>query len=136
MDTLTRFVEEHPPEDLVFIVGQDAFSEMGDWKSPEKLFAMTNFAVITRPPEKSGHLARWMPVCARGDFSVSEDGLSAEHRKSHHWIRQVPIAPLDISSTRIRKRVSEERVSRVGCRSASGRPSKPVKPIGPTPRKT
>ena len=107
VDTLTHFVEEHPPEDLVFIVGQDAFSEMGDWKSPEKLFAMTNFAVITRPPEKSGHLARWMPVCARGDFRVSEDGFSAEHRKSHHWIRQVPIAPLDISSTRIRKRVSE-----------------------------
>ena len=107
VDTLSHLIGKYPPEDLVFIVGQDAFSEMGDWKSPEKLFAMTNFAVITRPPGKSEHLAQRMPSCAHADFNISEDGSSAKHRRSHSWIRQVPIAPLDISSTRIRERVGE-----------------------------
>ncbi|MEE3327159.1 MAG: nicotinate-nucleotide adenylyltransferase [Myxococcota bacterium] len=107
VDTLTSLHEKYAAQDLVFILGQDAFSEMGDWKSPEQLFTMANFAVIVRPPARSGRLQEWTPQCARNDFIFSEDGSSAEHRTTKRWIRRIPITALDISSTRIRKRVGD-----------------------------
>ena len=107
VDTLKSLKEKYAPQDLVFILGQDAFSEMGDWKAPEQLFAMTNLAVIVRPPATEGRLEDWMPECARDDYVFSEDGSSAEHRKTERWVRRLPIAALEISSTQIRQRVGE-----------------------------
>lgn len=107
VDTLSSLLETHAAQDLVFILGQDAFSEMGDWKSPEQLFAMANFAVLVRPPVRSGSLEDWTPERARRDFLFSEDGLSAHHRTTGRWIRRIAIQALDISSTRIRQRIRE-----------------------------
>ena len=107
VDTLTTLLERHAAQDLVFILGQDAFSEMGDWKAPDRLFSMANFAVLVRPPARAGTLEDWTPECVRSDFSFSDDGLSARHRTTGRWIRRVSIEALDISSTRIRQRVSD-----------------------------
>ena len=107
VDTLKSLKQKYTSEDLVFILGQDAFSEMGEWKAPEQLFAMTNLAVIVRPPTTEGHLQDWIPECARDDYVFSADGSSAKHRTAERWIRRVPIKALDISSTRIRERVGE-----------------------------
>ncbi|MAI78157.1 MAG: nicotinate (nicotinamide) nucleotide adenylyltransferase [Deltaproteobacteria bacterium] len=107
VDTLDAFLLRYKKKDLVFVVGQDAFREMDSWKEPERLFSMINIAVMTRPPEASASLERWLPKKVQGDFRVSDDGLSAQHLESDSWIQQVPITPLDISSTRIRRRIRD-----------------------------
>ena len=49
----------------VFIVGEDAFAEMGDWRAPERLFALADFAVMTRPPGQLSDLEERMPDIVR-----------------------------------------------------------------------
>lgn len=105
VDTLSELKGRFSEDELVFVVGEDAFREMGSWKSPGQLFAMVHIAVTTRPPADQGSLDHWIPGCVREDFAVSRDGLSARHQTSGAWIRQIPITPLDISATQIRDRV-------------------------------
>ena len=107
VDTLSALSDRFADDELVFVVGQDAFREMGTWKAPEQLFAMAHVAVTTRPPVADGSLERWIPDRVRNDFTISRDGLSARHRGTDGWVRQIPITPLDISSTRIRERVRD-----------------------------
>lgn len=107
VDTLSELSDRFVDDELVFVVGQDAFREMGTWKAPEQLFAMAHVAVTTRPPVASGSLDHWIPTCVREDFAVSRDGLSAKHQRTESWVRQIPITPLDISSTQIRERLRD-----------------------------
>lgn len=105
VDTLASLAARYTSENLVFVVGKDAFWEMGSWKEPRKLFAMVNIAVTTRPPSDDGTLAQWIPECVQDDFDFSEDGISASHRETHRWLRRIPISPVDVSSTGIRRRL-------------------------------
>jgi nicotinate-nucleotide adenylyltransferase len=89
-------------EDFIFIVGQDAFREMGQWRAPRELFAACSWAVCTRPPLLEGHLARWLPDVVRDDFLVNEDGRRAMHRSAPTHIELVEIAPVDISASELR----------------------------------
>lgn len=95
--------------DFVFIVGQDAFREMGDWRAPRELFAACSWAVCTRPPVNRGHLASWLPEVVRDDFVVSENGREARHRTAPTRIELVEIEPVDISSSELRAALAEGR---------------------------
>jgi nicotinate-nucleotide adenylyltransferase len=88
--------------DFVFIVGQDAFREMGDWRAPRELFAACCWAVCTRPPLLEGHLDDWLPEVAQDDFEIAADGRSARHRTAATWIRLVEITPVDVSASQLR----------------------------------
>jgi nicotinate-nucleotide adenylyltransferase len=94
---------------LFFVVGQDAFSEMGSWRTPREIFRLVHVAVTTRPPVLSGGLGDWLPECVREDFVVAPDGARAEHRDAGTTIRQVPITALDVSASAIRERIREGR---------------------------
>ena len=59
----------------VFIVGQDAFAEMGDWRAPERIFALADLAVMTRPPGHLRHLADRLPAIVRDDYDIAADVL-------------------------------------------------------------
>jgi len=109
VDTLTELRARHAGEELAFSVGQDAFAEMGLWREPERIFALTHVVVTTRPPVGEGHLAEWLPACVQSDFEIAADGRSAQHRSAGTWIRQLPITDLDISASAIRQRVREGR---------------------------
>ncbi len=102
VDTLSELGARHGADQLVFIVGQDAFSEMGSWRAPSRLFELCHIAVTTRPPVLAGHLSDWLPACVRDDIELSEDGHHAQHRESNTWIRQLPITALDICASAIR----------------------------------
>jgi nicotinate-nucleotide adenylyltransferase len=88
----------------VFIVGQDAFAEMGDWREPEAIFALADLAVMTRPPGPLTDLAERMPAAVRSSFEFLDDGRRALHKEAGSRIDLVPITALDISSSRIRER--------------------------------
>jgi nicotinate-nucleotide adenylyltransferase len=107
VDTLRAVQEREGDEELVFIVGQDAFAEMGAWRDPDDLFRLAHICVTTRPPVSRGHLAEWLPECVRQDIEVAPDGSSARHRDAGRWIRQLAITDLDISASDIRRRLRE-----------------------------
>lgn len=109
-DTLAAIRErERARRRTVFIVGEDAFAEMGDWRSPEAIFALTDLAVMTRPPGQCSDLADRMPAVVRGVFDVSEDGRLAVHREAGTRIELVSISALDISSSKVREACREGR---------------------------
>jgi hypothetical protein len=86
------------------LLGHDAFADLGSWRESEALLRLAHFAVMTRPP-LHGALADWLPKCARDDFELAPDGLSARHRDAPSWIRRIEVTALDISSSGIRERL-------------------------------
>jgi nicotinate-nucleotide adenylyltransferase len=98
-----------PATELVFIVGSDAFAEMGAWRAPRELFRLAHYAVIARPPLRDGHLARWLPEAVRDDVEIAADGRTGHHRSAGTQIRLVEIAGLAVSSSEIRRRLQAGR---------------------------
>jgi len=109
IDTLEALRDREYKSRLVFIVGEDAFSEMGDWKAPKRLFTMTDFAVMTRPPSRMRAIEECIPDVVRKEFKFSEEGRVATHLVAGTRIERVPITALDISSSQIRKAQREGR---------------------------
>lgn len=112
VDTLRVLSERLAPRRPTFVIGHDAFVEVGSWREPERLFELAHFAVITRPPVRRGSLADWLPKCVRDEFELAADGLSGVHRSAGTWIRLLEIAALDVSASDIRARVRAGRTVR------------------------
>jgi len=93
----------------VFIVGEDAFAEMGDWRAPQELFALADLAVMTRPPGRLGDLAERIPAVVRERFAFEAGGRAARHREAGTRIDLVSITALDVSSSQIRRACGEGR---------------------------
>ena len=95
------------PARLVFVLGRDAFQEMGSWREPRRLLTLADFAVTTRPPvePRTDRLDAWLPACARDDFDVAGDGMSAVHRAAATELRLVPITAIDVAATDVRARI-------------------------------
>jgi nicotinate-nucleotide adenylyltransferase len=49
VDTFAILARRLAPERPVFVIGCDAFAELGSWREPERLLTLCHFAVITRP---------------------------------------------------------------------------------------
>ncbi len=110
VDTLEAIREREPAGTrIVFIVGEDAFAEMGDWRAPERLFALADLAVMTRPPDRLRDLAQRMPQVVRDSFRFSQQGRVAQHREAGTRIDLISITALDISSTEIRSAIRSGR---------------------------
>jgi nicotinate-nucleotide adenylyltransferase len=105
VDTLREIAQRTAPEPPVFVLGCDAFAELGTWREPEALFALAHIAVMTRPPVTDGSLADWLPKCVRDEIELAADGRSGRHRQAPTWICLVAVSALDISSSDIRARI-------------------------------
>jgi nicotinate-nucleotide adenylyltransferase len=109
VDTLRALRERLAPAELVFLVGSDAFAEMGAWRSPRELFTLADFAVIVRPPLRSGRIGEWLPEVVREDVAIAADGRSARHRSAATRIELVEIAGFEVSASDVRRRLREGR---------------------------
>ena len=109
VDTLRVLGRRLAPDRPVFVIGHDAFVEIGTGREPEELFTLAHFAVMTRPPLVTGSLADWLPKCVRDDVRIATDGLSGRHRSAPTWTRLLEIAALDVSASEIRARLREGR---------------------------
>lgn len=87
----------------VFIVGEDAFAEMGEWRAPLRLFALADLAVMTRPPGRLDDLAARIPAIVKDLFEFESGGETARHREAGTRIDLVPVTALDVSSSQIRQ---------------------------------
>jgi nicotinate-nucleotide adenylyltransferase len=105
VDTLRTFAARLEPARCVFVIGQDAFVELGSWREPAALLELAHFAVTTRPPCQEGSLKAWMPRSLASQVELAADGLSGRHRSAKTWIRAIEITSLEISSSGIRARL-------------------------------
>jgi nicotinate-nucleotide adenylyltransferase len=83
------FLEEHKPEDAVFLLGADELAAFADWKRPERVLQLVRLGVAMRPgvPE--------------GELHDSRARLPAPDRISFFGMEQTPV-----SSREIRDRVA------------------------------
>jgi nicotinate-nucleotide adenylyltransferase len=95
IDTIRTFSKRF--EEMFFILGADAFSDIGLWRSHEELFGLANFVVMMRP----GRRIEDMPKAIK-DQTRSLDGATWVHASGKRIYFRV-ITQLDISSTRIRE---------------------------------
>ncbi|MEO1933872.1 MAG: nicotinate-nucleotide adenylyltransferase [Myxococcales bacterium] len=103
VDTL-KTIRDRQTDDVtpVFIVGEDAFAEMGDWRATKELFSLVDFAVMTRPPGQLANLEERFPAIAKSAFVFEDGGRRAWHKERGHRIDLVPITAIDISSSLVR----------------------------------
>ena len=93
IETLRTLGARIAPDLPVFVIGIDAFAEIGTWREPEALFTLANFAVITRPGQPVRATSHWLPERVKGEFELAADGGSARHRRAGTWLKRLEIAP-------------------------------------------
>jgi len=101
IDTVRYFRERHPNA-LFFILGRDAFVEIGTWKEFQQLFSLCNFIVMTRPGFQKNLSKVQLPESLVRVFRYDEEIKGWIH-PSGHTLHFREITYLDISSTRVRE---------------------------------
>lgn len=99
IDTLRLFSRRF--DDLYFLVGLDAFCDIGLWKGCDELFRYANFVVMVRP----GKRVEGLPESLRSKVTMV-DSSTWEHVLGKR-IYLHNITQLDVSSTRIRELMKE-----------------------------
>jgi nicotinate-nucleotide adenylyltransferase len=94
IDTVRLFARRF--DEIYFLVGLDAFVDIGLWKGCQELFSYANFVVMARP----GRMVEGLPESLKDQVRII-DGTTWEHA-SGKYIYLRHITQLDISSTRIR----------------------------------
>jgi nicotinate-nucleotide adenylyltransferase len=89
VDTVTAMRTLYPTDELILIVGSDAFGEISSWKEHDRIFSMCRIAVVHRP----------------GEVPRSEMALELTGERVY-WVEA---AGLPISATDVRRRASEGR---------------------------
>lgn len=85
VDTLRELKGQFPGAELYLLLGADQFSNFSSWREPEEITRLCEVVVVGRD---------------------GEDGNSAEHGHPH---QSVAVPRLEVSSSGIRRRVSEGR---------------------------
>jgi nicotinate-nucleotide adenylyltransferase len=105
VDTLRELGARFAPARLVFLVGEDAFTELDLWREPSTLLTLADFAVMTRPPGLGRPLRSLISEALAASIEWAADGESGTHRTAKTSLARVGIDALDISATDIRRRI-------------------------------
>jgi nicotinate-nucleotide adenylyltransferase len=107
IDTLRFFSSRKKDGDsYYFILGFDAFREIGTWKDFTEIFPLCHFVVTSRP--QSGDSIRRIPVAVRKLFCY-DFGQKAYRHRSGTGLYFVKLTDIAISASDIRRRVKEGR---------------------------
>jgi len=106
VETLSRITEELPDDDLFFVMGADSWMDITTWREWERVLALTNHIVVTRPGTEigTGHVTneiRERIVDLRGDKECTE-GSGTQKR-----IYLTDAVQYDTSATDIRRKIRE-----------------------------
>ncbi len=120
VDTLSYFRRRLGDDaEIYFILGLDAFLEIGTWRDYRRLFELANFVVTDRPTPQSMEPGWSLPPEVAGLFRP-EGGKSFVHPGGMHLFFH-NITGLDISATQIRGLVGHGRSIRYLVPDAVGR---------------
>ncbi len=111
LDTLKELTRKIPDKnDMFFIIGADAFLELGTWHKPKEVLSATNFAVTLRgnqnTPEYFEMLLRVIQEIEPSYF-INRFLKEVKSTDKKRVIKFIPITEVDISATRIRQRIKE-----------------------------
>jgi nicotinate-nucleotide adenylyltransferase len=99
--TLKHFHDRgYAPSELFFVLGADAFAEIGSWKDYPKILERAHFAVVSRPGCSVEDLPRRLPLLASRMARPPLDPMS--HVDSSIFL--IDARTSDVSSTAIRQR--------------------------------
>lgn len=94
VDTLRTLRDEHPQDDLIFIVGGDMARSLPSWRDPEAVLELATLAVAERAGSE------------REDIRGELRGLDAATRER---VRFFEMPRIDVSSSQVRERVATGR---------------------------
>lgn len=104
IDTLRALAARYPKAQLFFIIGMDAFREIGRWKEFQELFALANFIVTSRPGSRRRMGREIIPIAARKAFWYDRARGSFRH-ESGTRIYFLKLTDIAISASEIRDKV-------------------------------
>lgn len=109
IDTIREILSRpDAPERLVLVVGVDTFRDLRTWREHGAIFEHCDVVVLPRPGYRSTLTSHDFPIATQQRFCY--DPLRDRFRHdSGHTVSLLPIPPLDISATEIRRRVREGR---------------------------
>ncbi len=104
--TLERIRTLYPGARVFFILGVDAFLEIGTWREHERVLEESLFIVMTRPGARLEDAAEVVGEPFRDRIRAIVDGEPFDEA----WLEDfriflLPIRALDVSSTEVRRRV-------------------------------
>ncbi|HTZ38955.1 MAG TPA: nicotinate-nucleotide adenylyltransferase [Syntrophales bacterium] len=109
VDTIGYFLECFGKElEIYFIMGQDAFEDIRQWKNWRRLLTLCHFVIMTRPGWQKGSLRRALPLedAKRFPYDAKARGYRGPSGK---LISFTVVTPLDVESRDIRKCVESAR---------------------------
>jgi len=105
IDTLRYFAALQKKGDaLYFILGRDAFKDIGSWKEFQKIFPLCHLIVTSRPGSGAAFALRDIPIAARKLFCYDRTTKSFCH-KSGTYLHTIKLTDIAISASEIRARV-------------------------------
>ena len=108
--TLAAIRERHPGAAAFFILGVDAFLEIGTWREHERVLGECRFIVTARPGFDLDSALDVLGGRLRADMCrVEAGGPAPGPRLDRCRVFLLPITALDVSSTDIRDRVRKGR---------------------------
>ncbi len=109
IDTIRYFAGRLSPKDsLYFILGIDAFRQIGWWKDFREIFPLCHLVVTSRPGCDAPLSLREMPVAVRRLFCYNKYKRAYKHQ-SGTWLLFIKITDLSISASDIRSCLSERK---------------------------
>ena len=102
--TLNRFRERgYSPSELFFIIGADAFSDIGTWRDYPKILDTAHFVVVSRPGSSVRELPHRLPLLAERMVRPPLDEFS----QLDPLIILIDASTTDVSSTSIRRAIAD-----------------------------
>ncbi len=102
IDTIRSFARKRRKHDaLYFIIGLDAFREIGTWKDFADLFTLCNFIVTSRPGSKDPNPLRGTSVAVKKLFCYDEKEGCYRHRSGSRLLF-IELTDIAISASEIR----------------------------------
>jgi nicotinate-nucleotide adenylyltransferase len=107
IDTIRHFAERKSEGDsLFFIIGLDAFREIGSWKNFTEIFPLCDFIVTSRPGSKDNDPLRGTGVAVKKLFCYDLKRGNYKHLSGTR-IFFIKLTDIAISASGIRERVKE-----------------------------
>ena len=103
-DTLRRFHERgYSPSELFFLIGADAFADIGSWRDYPAILDRAHFAVVSRPGCPVAELGRRLPALASRMTTPAADAVTS----TRPMIFLIDAPTADVSSTAIRRLLAD-----------------------------
>lgn len=109
IDTIRHFVRKYPAKhSLYFVLGLDAFREIGSWKEFRSIFPLCHVIVTSRPGCRDSLSLRGMPVAVRRLFCYDSRKKAYRH-ESGTFLFFLKLTDMAISASEIRDRLRKRK---------------------------